>query len=59
MLSGGIDSPVAGFLSLKRGIKIDAIYFEVGESAEQDTIFWQKRYFGSIRLKQLSVVSCD
>ena len=28
MLSGGIDSPVAGFLSLKRGIKIDAIYFE-------------------------------
>ena len=28
MLSGGIDSPVAGFLSLKRGMKIDAIYFE-------------------------------
>ncbi len=28
MLSGGIDSPVAGYLSLKRGIKIDAIYFE-------------------------------
>ncbi len=28
MLSGGIDSPVAGYLSLKRGVKIDAIYFE-------------------------------
>ncbi len=28
MLSGGIDSPVAGYLSLKRGIKIDAVYFE-------------------------------
>lgn len=28
MLSGGIDSPVAGFLSLKRGIVIDAVYFE-------------------------------
>lgn len=28
MLSGGIDSPVAGYLSLKRGMKIDAIYFE-------------------------------
>lgn len=28
MLSGGIDSPVAGFLSLKRGMQIDAIYFE-------------------------------
>ncbi len=28
MLSGGIDSPVAGFLSLKRGIVIEAVYFE-------------------------------
>ena len=28
MLSGGIDSPVAGFLSLKRGIVLDAVYFE-------------------------------
>lgn len=28
MLSGGIDSPVAGYLSLKRGVKIEAIYFE-------------------------------
>ena len=28
MLSGGIDSPVSGYLSLKRGIKIDAVYFE-------------------------------
>lgn len=28
MLSGGIDSPVAGYLAMKRGIKIEAIYFE-------------------------------
>ncbi len=28
MLSGGIDSPVAGYLTMKRGVKIDAIYFE-------------------------------
>lgn len=28
MLSGGIDSPVAGFLALKRGIKLECIYFE-------------------------------
>lgn len=28
MLSGGIDSPVAGFLALKRGVKIEAVYFE-------------------------------
>ena len=28
MLSGGIDSPVAGFLTLKRGIRLECIYFE-------------------------------
>ena len=28
MLSGGIDSPVAGFLASKRGINIDCIYYE-------------------------------
>ena len=28
MLSGGIDSPVAGYLSLKRGISIECLYFE-------------------------------
>ncbi len=28
MLSGGIDSPVAGYLSLKRGIILEAVYFE-------------------------------
>ncbi len=28
MLSGGIDSPVAGYLAIKRGVKIEAIYFD-------------------------------
>ena len=28
MLSGGIDSPVAGFLAMKRGINIECIYFD-------------------------------
>lgn len=28
MLSGGIDSPVAGYMALKRGIDIDCLYFE-------------------------------
>ena len=27
MLSGGIDSPVAGFLSMKRGVEIEAVHF--------------------------------
>ena len=28
MISGGIDSPVAGYLAMKRGITLDAVYFE-------------------------------
>ena len=28
MLSGGIDSPVAGYLAMKRGIKLECVYFE-------------------------------
>ena len=28
MLSGGIDSPVAGYMAMKRGIHIDCVYFE-------------------------------
>lgn len=28
MLSGGIDSPVAGYLAMKRGIQLEAVYFE-------------------------------
>ena len=27
MLSGGIDSPVAGYLSMKRGLDVEAIHF--------------------------------
>ena len=28
MLSGGIDSPVAGYLTIKRGVKLSVLYFE-------------------------------
>ena len=28
MLSGGIDSPVAGYMAMKRGMKLECIYFE-------------------------------
>ena len=28
MLSGGIDSPVAAYLAMKRGVRLEAIYFE-------------------------------
>lgn len=36
MLSGGIDSPVAGYLASKRGIDIDAIYFEASPHTSND-----------------------
>ena len=42
MLSGGIDSPVAVYLAIKRGVKIEAIYFEspphTSESAKDKVI---------------------
>lgn len=28
MLSGGIDSPVAGYMAMKRGVRIEGVYFE-------------------------------
>ena len=28
MLSGGIDSPVAGYMAMKRGIRLECVYFE-------------------------------
>lgn len=57
MLSGGIDSPVAGYLSMKRGVKIEAIHFHsppyTNESAKQKVIDLTKvltQYGGKIRL---------
>ena len=42
LLSGGIDSPVAGYLALKRGVKIDALHFWsypiVGERSKEKVI---------------------
>lgn len=42
MLSGGIDSPVAGYLMMKRGVEIESIHFEsppfTSEKAKQKVI---------------------
>ena len=42
LLSGGIDSPVAGYMTAKRGVSIDAVYFHAppytGERAKQKVI---------------------
>ena len=48
MLSGGIDSPVAGYLTIKRGVKLEAIYFESpphtsDQAKEKVELAWVKR----------------
>lgn len=57
LLSGGIDSPVAGWMIAKRGVALDAIYFNAppytSERAKQKVIDLAKivaRYSGPIRL---------
>ena len=57
LLSGGIDSPVAGYMIAKRGVSIDAVYFHAppytSERAKQKVVDLAKiisRYCGPIRL---------
>ncbi len=57
LLSGGIDSPVAGFMMAKRGLSIDAIHFHsypyTSEQAKQKVIDLAhiiKKYTGNINL---------
>ncbi len=57
MLSGGIDSPVAGFLTMKRGVEIEAVHFHsppfTSERAKQKVIDLAKkltRFSGQIKL---------
>ena len=57
LLSGGIDSPVAGWMIAKRGVKIDAVYFHAppytSEWAKQKVVDLAKlvaRYSGPIAL---------
>lgn len=38
LLSGGIDSPVAGYLMAKRGLKIDAVYFHTYPYTSGDSL---------------------
>lgn len=57
LLSGGIDSPVAGYMVAKRGVCIDAVYFHAppytSERAKQKVVDLAKqvaKYSGPIRL---------
>lgn len=58
LLSGGIDSPVAGWLGLKRGLTLNAVYFDsppyTSERAKEKVIDLAKvlsRYGGEIKLQ--------
>lgn len=57
LLSGGIDSPVAGYMIAKRGVKIDAVYFHAppytSERARQKVVDLARvvsRYAGPVYL---------
>ena len=57
LLSGGIDSPVAGYMIAKRGVTLEAVYFHAppytSERAKQKVVDLAKlvaRYSGPIRL---------
>lgn len=57
LLSGGIDSPVAGYMIAKRGVKIDAVYFHAppytGDRAKEKVVDLAKAvavYSGPIQL---------
>lgn len=57
MLSGGIDSPVAGYLALKRGVDLECLYFEspphTSEMAKNKVIELANiinKYSGSIKV---------
>ncbi len=62
LLSGGIDSPVAGYMISKRGVAVDAVYFEsppyTSESAKEKVISLARKlseYNGRMNLYCVSI----
>ena len=62
LLSGGIDSPVAGYMMAKRGVKIEAVHFEsfpyTSERAKEKVLELAKivtRYSGSMLVHVVSL----
>ena len=60
LLSGGIDSPVAGWLAAKRGLALDGLYFHsppfVGEKSKDKVITLARALSGWQALRNLYVV---
>lgn len=66
LLSGGIDSPVAGHMTAKRGVQLEAVYFETppytSEAAREKVISLAKKlseYAGVIRLHCVSLTEAQ
>lgn len=66
LLSGGIDSPVAGYMIAKRGVAIDATYFHAppytSERAKQKVVDLARiisKYTGPIRLHIVNFTDCQ
>ncbi|MBP5270222.1 MAG: tRNA 4-thiouridine(8) synthase ThiI [Clostridia bacterium] len=66
LLSGGIDSPVAGWMAAKRGLKLDAVYFEAfpytSELARQKVVSLASilaGWAGSISLHVISLTEIE
>ncbi|MEE3342754.1 MAG: tRNA uracil 4-sulfurtransferase ThiI [Bacilli bacterium] len=52
MLSGGIDSPVAGYLAMKRGIKLECLYFESPPHTSEQALNKVKKLVDILRCYQ-------
>ena len=66
MLSGGIDSPVAGYMALKRGVRLEAIYFDApphtSEAAKNKVINLAKKlanYSGYVKLHVINFTEVE
>ncbi len=62
LLSGGIDSPVAGYMTAKRGVEIEAVYFETppytSEAARDKVISLARKlaeYTGGVKVHCVSL----
>lgn len=62
LLSGGIDSPVAGYMTAKRGVEIEAVYFETppytSEAAREKVISLARKlaeYTGGVKVHCVSL----
>lgn len=63
LLSGGIDSPVAGFMMARRGVKINAVHYhsypftsERAEEKVKDLAKIMSRYMGPIKMHSVNII---